>query len=468
MSETKSEENAWWETCKTVPEGLLIPQSLADIDTAYMTKLLQARGYISETNKVVSMTETDAGITAGFFSAIKMMSCKFEQDTDAATDFVAKAWPEMEILPKEAIAAMFVRDITAYHFPQDTFYPRVTPLLAAYDLTDNRYGLVLENANTYGEQKECVANPICMDTLKTMIPNMVQAAVAWEGCDQGAAATQLEELHVVHLNDPRNMGIYTASMPTGCRFFDHLLKIKSPMIDGIDTAKLGPKFAETLTTKLISLMEKTNPANGATCTLCHCDVKGDNVFITPNTQEGWMLIDFQLMSKGPVPTDLAYTMVTSVSHEVIADKQQCDNILDMFYTQYMAKTKKYTTYTYEEFVREFKVMSNLINMYVIGMGAALYHAGLANQGNMVEFFDSEESVSTLVQNLCAGDKRKRDWLRSVIINFIALNDHYGITEYIGSLPDSPEGLADFMDIPERLLLLPKKDDSPLVTKLYNL
>ena len=40
---------------ESVPEGLVLPGGLADVDSAWMTILLRDRGMLSATNEVVSM-----------------------------------------------------------------------------------------------------------------------------------------------------------------------------------------------------------------------------------------------------------------------------------------------------------------------------------------------------------------------------------------------------------------------------
>ena len=57
-------------------------------------------------------------MTAGYFSAIKRVQCTFAEPTDAQNSYVVKAWPEFEIMPKEAIRATFIKDIKAYLFPK--------------------------------------------------------------------------------------------------------------------------------------------------------------------------------------------------------------------------------------------------------------------------------------------------------------------------------------------------------------
>ena len=101
-----------------------LPASLADVDRRFMTTLLRKDGMIDEADEVVSIEESGVGMTAGYFSDIKKIRCTYARSTDAASSFVVKAWPAFELLPTEALQALFVKDIAAYHMPVGRFYPR--------------------------------------------------------------------------------------------------------------------------------------------------------------------------------------------------------------------------------------------------------------------------------------------------------------------------------------------------------
>ena len=88
-----------------------LPKDLSEIDAAFMTAALRASGHIDEANEVVSQEESDVGTTAGYYSSIKKVKCEFRRPTGGRTSFVVKAWPSLELLPRENIEAMFVKDI---------------------------------------------------------------------------------------------------------------------------------------------------------------------------------------------------------------------------------------------------------------------------------------------------------------------------------------------------------------------
>ena len=84
--------------------SLVLPRRLDEVDSAFMTRVLQRSGAISATNSVVSQSEQGVGMTAGYFSSIKKVCCTYAEPTDAPTDFVVKAWPSLEIAPRDSIA----------------------------------------------------------------------------------------------------------------------------------------------------------------------------------------------------------------------------------------------------------------------------------------------------------------------------------------------------------------------------
>ncbi len=53
-----------------------------------------------------------------------------------------------------------------------------------------------------------------------------------------------------------------------------------------------------------------------------------------------------------------------------------------------AKTKIYTSYTYEQFVFEFKTMLLVYTCYTVAMAGPLYQAALQNQQLILEFYEA--------------------------------------------------------------------------------
>lgn len=450
-----SDGTPWWETCKIVPSGLEIPAKSGDVDESYMTTLLKARGVIGDDNEVVSMTSSGVGDTAGYFSDIKFITCVFKVDTGAPTKYVVKAWPPFELLPKEAIAGMFIKDIDAYHHNQSSGFPRAKAFLAAFDLATFRFCLILENVNTFGQHMDQLKG-IDLAGVKKMIPKMASVAAAWEGCDKGGLSEALDAVHVNHWCSPANLGVYKALMPQNCRYSDKYIRLDCPMMDDVDYVGLaGPTPAEDLTCRLESVFSKIDPKYGGTCTLVHGDCRGDNLFFCEKSEDypdGWLLIDFQLMFRGPVPSDLAFLLCTgSVKEEVYHSKETLDELLDLFYTEFKAKTKIYTSYTYEQFVLEFKTMLLVYTCYNIAMAGPLYQAALQNQQLILEFYEIPISEDELPE----ADQRKRKLIKKYIHNFPIILSHYGVFDYIRSLPKDSEELQ-IADPPERLLSLPEK------------
>ena len=103
---------------ETAADALVLPRGLDDIDAAFMTQVLRRNGVISPTNEVVSQVEAGVGMTAGYFSSIKTVCCAYREPTDAPTRFVAKAWPSLELAPKDNIAGMFTRISKATRSPR--------------------------------------------------------------------------------------------------------------------------------------------------------------------------------------------------------------------------------------------------------------------------------------------------------------------------------------------------------------
>jgi hypothetical protein len=435
-----------------LPGGMELPRGLDDVDTVFMTQLLQARGVIDASNAVTSMQESGVGMTAGYFSAIKRVQCTFAEATDAQSSYIVKAWPEFEIMPKEAIRAMFVKDIKAYLFPQDRFYPRPATLLADFNVETDQWALIMEDASTFAEQKVHEAE-LNLEEVLQMVPSLVDTAVAWEGCHEGDDATDLEALGVDFWASADNVAMYRAVMPGGAKLFDKVTSLAdSPLIGNPSWDHyLGEGLAELYTKKIDAFFGPAHPENGATCTLAHGDLRGDNLFFCEPSDrhpQGWLVIDFQLLFRGPVPSDLAYLMGSgSVLGEVYQGEGR-ETVLRAFYDQFMAKTKRYPDYSWEQFRAEYAMMTTVLFTYYVGMGAAFLQAGaFANEHPFrVELGDQGVTEADLAPD----EMRKRMWwtkaFRNFRENFAAFDQH----AYLSSLPDNEGESVPWTELPEHL------------------
>ena len=156
-------------TDTTIPKGMELPAKLANINAAFLSQLLTARGLLEADNEVTAIEEAGVGMTAGYFSDIKKIHCLFKSPTNCPAHFVAKAWPDFEMLPGEAISDMFIKDIKGYMIPAEQFFPRPVVYLADFDQTNNRWGLIMEDVDQYAQQK-VHETELTLDEVLQMIP----------------------------------------------------------------------------------------------------------------------------------------------------------------------------------------------------------------------------------------------------------------------------------------------------------
>ena len=433
------------------PPGLQLPRNLDDVDASFMTTLLRARGLIDSANAVVSTEESGVGMTAGYFSSIKRVKCNYKNPVDVQDSFIVKAWPEFEIAPGEDIADLFAKDIKGYLVDSASFYPRPKVYLADFDLEQDRWALVMEDACTFSDQM-LHENEMNMDQVRRMIPKLVDVAVAWEGCDEGELSSQLDAMDVRHWASDSNLAIYLNLMPGGAKLYDYGTSLPDSSLTAGRTwhDALGPKFIELFTNKLQAHFESIKPQNGGTCTLSHGDLRGDNLFQCEPTEDypnGWLTIDFQLLFRGPVPSDLAYILNSgSVLPEVYGGENR-EALLREFYDQFMAKTKRYPDYTWEQCQFEYSVMASVLFVYYVGFGAAIWQAGIADdQPARVELGTKGETEADLAPD----ELRKRMWWCKALANFRATFKEFGYFEHLKSLPDNTMPMGEWFELPDRL------------------
>lgn len=435
----------------TIPAGMRLPKTLEDVDAAFMTALLRARGVIDKDNQVVATEESGVGMTAGYFSAIKKVRCRYAKPTDAADAFVVKTWPTFENAPREQIAGMFAKDIAAYSMPAAGFYPRPKVYLADFDVDTDRWALLMADASAFGQQK-LHEQEMSVDEVMHMIPKLVEIAVAWEGCNQGDKAARLDAMRVSHWASEQNLAQFRQILPAGAPLFDVVTSMPdSTLIQGRPwDRELGSSFCTLITRKLDALFSAVRPEQGATCTMVHGDLRGDNLFFCPTTADypsGWLTIDFQLLFRGPVPSDLAYLMNSgSVLPEVYAAENR-DRIMRAFYERFMDHTTLYKGYTWEQFCREYTVMATVLMVYYVGFGANIFLAGLNDALPARVELGARGDVDA---DLAPEELRQRMWWRKSFANFRTTFQDFRLYQHLESLPDNRSAMAPWTTLPARL------------------
>ena len=436
------------------PSDFALPRGLDDVDAAFMTQVLRGSGAISGTNEVVSQEEQGVGMTAGYFSAIKRVLCTYKEPTDAPRAFVVKAWPQLEIAPKESIRAMFVKDIKGYQLPAHAFYPRPITHLAAFDAENDLWALGMEDACAYADHKVHEAE-LTFDETMRMIPGLVDVAVGWEGADQGDKAAELNELGVALWSSEENLNNFKALMPGGVKLFDRLTTMADSPLVGTptwDACLGGPGFCEAFARKSDAFFARAHPGNGATCTLSHGDMRGDNIFFCDGHASypgGWLCIDFQQMFRGPVPSDLAYLMSSgSVLPEVYAE-DNLHRIMRAFYDGFMARTRAYPDYSYGQFVDEFIMMSTVSFTYFMAFGVPFLQGGAYRNELAMRVELGGQGVTE--GELAPEELRQRMWWRKTWRNHRELFRIFNLRNRLNALPENASGMGEWGELPAHLV-----------------
>jgi hypothetical protein len=243
-------------------------------------------------------------------------------------------------------------------------------------------------------------------------------------------------------------------MPGAAKLVDKLTTLNgSSLVTGPtwDSYLAGPGICEMFTRKLDAFFETVHPANGATCTLAHGDLRGDNIyFCEPSVRypDGWLCIDFQLMHRGPVPSDLAYLMSSATVLPEVYSGENLHRVLKTFYEQFMDKTAAYKDYTYERFVREFAIMTTVMFVYAVGLGAAVWQASAFNntQAARIKLGDHGSTEADLTPE----ELRQRMWWRKLLANCRENFKTFDQYNELKRLPENLDGLGAWTDLPPHL------------------
>lgn len=324
---------------------------------------------------------------------------------------------------------MFIKDIRGYQVPADRFYPRPKTHLAAFDEAQGRFALVMEDAGVFATQK-VHEHELAFHEVMRMIPALVDVAVAWEGCDQGERADELVVMDVPHWTSPQLLDGFKTSMPGGAPLYDLICCMPGSPLHGGQTwnERLGVSdLATRMTTRLDAFFAPVRPENGATCTLC---------------------IDFQQMFSGPVPSDLAYLMN---SGSVLPDVYTGENhhrVCHAFYDRFMARTRRYPDYTYDQFVDEYRRMATVQFIYYCGFGSVIAKAGAFENdlGMRIELGGKGATEADLPPE----QRRQRMWWTKAGANFVETFKAFGLVDLLAALPEIHDGLGPWVEIPDHL------------------
>jgi len=182
---------------------------------------------------------------------------------------------------------------------------------------------------------------------------------------------------------------------------------------------LGLDFTQRFTRVEAELSAQIQP-EFATCTVSHGDLRGDNLFFDEKMPHGWMAIDYQMNFKGPVVSDLAYILMTGTVHPDVY-QNHTDELIELFYTEFMKQTVKYKTYTLEQCRFEFSRMISVPLIYFYAMGASgliMAAGGPGNLGSRVMTYDQ----------LPAGQKRRRFYYKTNFMNWSYLLQKFAIQQ----------------------------------------
>lgn len=444
-------QNCPYEHPDTLPFGM--PAGLDDVDDTWMTALLRHRGMIPAGGTVTSIEKTGVGLTAGYFSAIAKVNLTYSSDVPAGTQtkFVVKAWPPLELLPKEAIGNMFLNDIKGYcDFAQDEWFPRPGCYLASYDAEANLYALVLDDADEYAVHRihDDGFNLHMPDTLR-MIPEMAKFAARFENCHDESTPMGSRCSFANLMSSKAMLDLYLNPAAGGKPFADGQDCFDEWVLTefGGDWKENGMEnYSALFAKKYDAFWARADPANGASVTLAHGDLRGDNLFFSDRAACGWMAIDFQLMLKGPIPTDLAYLMSSAtVLPEVYQNEEM---VLKYFYEEFQKHTKAYKSdvYSFEQFKQEYEMMQHLVYVYFVGMGAVIWQSSKVDgkldpsqPDVIVGPVGASPEIGTgalKVEDMTPEDTRKRMWWAKATRNLKFSFKAHGGKEFLATLPDN--------------------------------
>ena len=217
-------------------------------------------------------------------------------------------------------------------------------------------------------------NLMSKEKVLKMIPALVAQAVRFEGCNDKKTCNPKFFERVNSYVAPFTAladAVYKDVGKSGAVIMDHFCNQENPFevddqakfgFPNLDAANkwkpwkddLGADYCKLFYSRFSAFVAQCDPANGATCTVSHGDLRGDNLFWDEKAGS-WSAIDFQLSFQGPIPSDLAYLMASNTVMPSVYENDT-DEILQAFYSQFMAATQVYKE-VYSILARPFRAVT---------------------------------------------------------------------------------------------------------------
>jgi len=130
-----------------------------------------------------------------------------------------------------------------------------------------------------------------------------------------------------------------------------------------------------------------------------------------------MAIDYQMNFKGPVVSDLAYIMMSGTVHPDVY-QNHTDELIELFYAEFMKRTTKYKSYTLAQCRFEFSRMIWIPFIYFYAMGASGLMLAAAGPGTL-------GSRTITYDQVPAGQKRRLFYFKTNFMNWGYLLQKFG-------------------------------------------
>ena len=317
------------------PKPLTRPATPKDVTATWLTKALQSSGVIPADVEVASLRHEPLGGGTGVFGVLARLVVDYTETTTSAPTRMVLKIPTAAPENKNVALALGIYVRETYYFNElaaRTPVPSVRCLYADMDIAAGEFVLIIDEVAhlTVGDQLNGATVPQLERTLKEIAK---WHAAWWEHPD-------LDTFDWLPTNDSP---IQLAVVPG-------IMRGAMPVIEADWIPRLGEEavaLGRDVADKFEEIMARSS---AAARTLCHGDVRLENVFFNADASD-IMFIDFQMLVKGTPAQDVQYLLSSSMDPEVW-DKEGM-RLLELYHNELVALGV--THYSWDTFWSEFQL-----------------------------------------------------------------------------------------------------------------
>ncbi len=334
--------------------NLPIPLAAAEFTPDWVTAALQVDGKLKD-EQVTSVETSPLGEGAGFLGSLARLKLTYNKPSQTAPETLVAKFPALTEINRDLAVQYKVYEREA------RFFNEIRPSITSMPTPETFY-IDIEKKTGYGVilLEDLEGKLVVGDQLAGATPKEAEQAIA-----------QIADLHATWWGrtDEDIISWVPAFDGPVWAMTAQTLPSLWPTYQEISSHLLLPKMDQVIEQTWEALPWLGQQLSQGPMTLVHGDYRMDNMFLTEREGDPIMVIDWQLMSRGRGPYDVAYFMSQSIDVEQRRETERA--LIKQYHNGLVAGGVKH--YSFDDCFEDYRLASLWCVMYPIAMGGGMAH-----------------------------------------------------------------------------------------------